>query len=344
MDTSVNELLDPLVEVTSKEIFKQEQGNFKQLQNNALFFLKQIDVIQQKIQKSSLQEQAKIFIQTKMNKQSDISDIMFYLNTFQSQINIFFNRTQLLTYVCKDGNLKLFDDFQTWRIYTEMQPDKGGRGKARASDQLAKYNQTFHTELKNKINQSAANKKRVFSQALRRFNKKNMEYKKRNSSLKNTFYYRLFDYYHITDWSTSTNRGQIAQAYAGAVVEEDDTISNEIIEWSLYNLNNRLENQNKANSIGAILQGDLFIKDSTGQISFAVKSTNIFGSPRIRQFIAFAYNILLFQNLTVEQVKNNLKLFSNIQKNAFDILNNITDYGQEKIEEVINKINKMIEV
>ena len=62
MDTSVNELLDPLVEVTSKEIFKQEQGNFKQLQNNALFFLKQIDVIQQKIQKSSLQEQAKIFI------------------------------------------------------------------------------------------------------------------------------------------------------------------------------------------------------------------------------------------------------------------------------------------
>lgn len=339
-----NDLLNPLIEIASKEILKQEQGNFKQLQNNALFFLKQIGVIQQKIQKSSLQEQAQIFIQAKMNKQSDISDIMFYLSTFQSQINIFLNRTQLLTYVCRDGNLKLFDDFQTWRIYSEMQPDKGGRGKARANDQLARYNETFHTELKNKINQSASNKKRVFSQALRRFEKKDMQYKKRNKNLKKTFYYRLFDYYHITDWSVVTNKGQIAQAYAGAVIEEDDSISNEIMEWSLYNLNNRLENQNRANSIGAILQGDLFIKDQTGQINFAVKSTNIFGSPRIRQFIAFAYNILLFQNLTLEEVKNNLKNFSNIQKNAFTILKDVTDYGQEEIEEIINNVNKMIGV
>ena len=331
-----------LLQATGKGVLQQEKGNFQQLQNNAKFFLDNINIFKQSLMKKTLRQQASWLIRYRMRKNSDISTLMFYLSKFEQQINNFLGRQIYFTYVCQNGTLKLFDNLNAQKIYFNMEPDKGGRGKMRANNELNNFSEMLQGQLIEQINQSAKNKQRVYTQALRRFNKpadssgkKGMRYKAQNN-LSHTFYYRLFDYYHLTDWSIKTNLGQISEAYADAVISEDNTISNSMIEWSLYHLDNRLQNQNKANSIAAIIQGDVKLSP---QIQFAIKSGNLFGSPRIRQFIAFAYNILLFDNLTINQVNDNLKKLSNIQANSNLLLQEIKNYSEEEATKIISKVN-----
>ena len=347
---------DTLLDFTSTVFFNQEEGNFNQLRRNASFFLKKIENLEHKELSMSLKDWAGSFVNNNITRNKDISEIMFFLSTFQTQINLFLGRTIYLTYVCSDGNIKLFDQFETRRIYAHMHPTKDGRGTQYTNDNLRSFQENVGLSINQKIQFSLKNKKRVYTEALRRFRKKPRDYYKTKTNRekfggmqykdtpenKNTFYFYLWDTNHI-HWGHKTSRGAIGEAYVDAVVNEDESITNADVEWSLLRLDIRLQRENKMNSIGGIIKGDIKLKNQErGDIQFAVKSMGIFSAPSVRQYIAFAYNILLFRNLTKKEVEDNIKDLSNIKGNSLKLLQNIKDYSQDYAKKRIESTNRKI--
>lgn len=344
---------------TYQAIYDAELVNFQLFQKEAQNFLTNIKLLMyRKTKNSSLKTIAQNFVNANMSKKNEnnpnFTDIMGYLADFEHSLNTFLNRKEYLTYVCQNGQLKLYDEVGLKSIYQKMEVEgTSGRGKIKAENYLEEVESISRGAFIQKINNSTANKCRIYAEALRRWNKKpdekskkGMRYKAVDSSLTKTFYFRAHAAQHLLYWSVVTKPSTIAQAYVDEVVNDTNISFNNVnLEWSLSHLNEKLQETFKPNSIGGIIKGDVQSTGMIGEINYAVKSgVGFWSSPRIKQYIALAYNVLLFDKLTPEELKNNLKKMSSIRTNSQKILQLMTDYSKEEIQSKILKANNLIQI
>lgn len=339
-----NENIENIVkQTTSNTIYQVHKGDYNELRYAANLFLNEVDKIAQRNHAIASQGTIK----------KEISDIYKYMkadteNTrqalqlqhiFEKQLNDFMGRTIYLTYVDTQGNLNVYDDANTGKLYSQaVKESKGQRGNISASKMFQTID--LQQDLKEKILISINKRKGVYQEAIRRWEKnktqewdrEKIESGKEYYPSKNTFYWRLNDY-HISGWTNPIqNRGWIAQGYAGAVINEDQSIVSLKLQLGLKNL---WQNHISQDSIGGAIKGDIVYKEN-GDIQFAVKS-GTFSTARFGQFVRLAYNILQIQLLTPQQFQKALPALVNFRKITNDIIEAARKKGQQ---EIIYKIGK----
>ena len=353
-DNNLINIENEIIQKTSSAVYYQEKGNIQELIQNAKNFLNNINFINNSLLTKGLKQQLQEYV---LNIEKDNTTLIYsYIATFETQINLFLGRTIYLTYVTKQGDLKLYDDFEIFSIYSQVKDIQQGKGRIRADDELNRYTEMQNLQLIRKIQNSLSNKKRVYTIAIERYDKpadltgqNGMRYK--INGLSKTFYFRLFD--HFINWSCITSRGQIAQAYSDAVINEDISIDDSSVsnlEYSLYRLSERLETVNAANSISALLKGDITL-ESNGNIQFAIKSRNLFNAPAIRQYIIFAYNIIFFKDIFLqnpEKIQKNLEHLINSQVSSQTMAKQLLEVAgrgsSKKIQEQLEKSTKNFKI
>lgn len=319
---------------TSQEVYEVHYGEYDQLKNAALIFLEQINklswlnrnIIQQKIIKSQMDTIYANMRQAEKNTQKALQ----LQHIFEKQLNDFLGRTIYLTYVNKQGNLYIYDDANIGKLYSSATVNTG-RGNISASKLFDTMD--IEKDLKEKIQYSIRNKAAVFRAAVARWEKEKTQTVKDYNPSKNTFYWRLYDY-HISGWTKPfSNRGWIAQGYAGAVINEDKDVSSSNLEESLKNL---YEKHMKQDSIGAAIKGDIKLDDN-GNIQFAIKSGNSFSTAKFGQYIRLAYNITQIKILTPSQLESVLPKLVNFSKITDEIIKAANSYGEKQLTLKIGK-------
>ena len=264
---------------------------------------------------------------------------------FEETFNSFLGRKIFLTYVDSQGNIIVADSTSAKQMYEGVGSDlRITASKKNEQRNINKLTQIQIQEIKQSLEEASFNKRLVFTDAIRRWEKpagqiednpNNMEYKiKINAgSGYNTFYWfpegrKRLD---ILKYSKIVNRGHIAQAYADAVMNRS-SISNDTLEKSLEILNNDfLQKQSNI----AIAKGDVVWNVvSDGRIQFAVKG-NSASAATFGPYLAFAeYISALKESLTRESLQKKLDY---ILQNNITVPQKIFDYLVLQGEETLYK-------
>lgn len=322
-----------LIQDTSESVFKVHQGDYNQLKQAANYFLEEVNKISQInhniMSKSSIISQIRE-IYTKMRQaESNTQKALSLQHIFQTQLNDFMGRTIYLTYVDKEGNLNIYDDADIGQLYS-MATINRGRGNISASKMFDAMD--IQADLKEKIQKSIQNKAAVFREAISRWESNKDQLKKDYNPSKNTFYWRLYDY-HISGWTNPiSNRGWIAEGYAGAVINEDSQVTSSNMESSLKALYEKHINQD---SIGGAIKGDIVLQKNE-QIQFAIKSGS-FSTARFGQYVRLAYNILQIPKLTTQQFEKALPALVNFRKITTQIIQASRKKAQQELTYKIGK-------
>lgn len=339
-----NEHIEEYVKkITANEVYKVHQGNYEQLKYAAQIFLDRVrdiaDLNHQIVSQNSIKTQMSKIHEYMKKDVENTRQALQLQHIFETQLNDFMGRVIYLTYVDKEGNINFYDDANIGKLYSQATKEsKGRRGNISASKMFETID--LEQELREKMLISIAERKLVYQQAIRRWEKnKTQDYvdgiplsgKDYNPS-KNTFYWRLNDY-HITGWTDPiSNRGWIAEGYAGAVINEDPQVKSKAIESSLKQL---WEEHIQQDSIGGAIKGDIVLRDN-GNIQFAVKSGS-FSTARFGQYVRLAYNIQQIDILTPEQFEKVLPVLVNFRKATTEIIQAARKKGQQEITFTVNK-------
>lgn len=142
------------------------------------------------------------------------------LHDFDTALNKFLKRIIILTYVSPDGEVFFRTSVEQREIYKNVtQETSKERFRAKlpiemlrqkTSQDLKKIQDRFDVQKKGRVS--------VYRMALYRFRRKDIDYKKRNPSRQNTFYYRLAS--NRMRSSKVTGAGFIAGAYLEAVLND----------------------------------------------------------------------------------------------------------------------------
>lgn len=291
-----------LKEAVAEEVVKGEKGNFLQLQNAAKHFLKEIEILNEKqryiISRSKLKTQIQeLYKQTRENEVY-LREVLSRMLTFEEALNDFLGRRIYLTYIYPEGNISFYGDESVRKIYESATPNWGrgnvSPGKMFSTNDLEK-------EIQKRIQDSIKKRKDVYRVAIERYSEKNKneEYFHYNPS-KDTFYWWAKYHVSLGGWTDPIKtRGEIAEGYADAVINEDSEIMSSKMESSLKNLwLNYIKG--KKDSIAALIKGDV-VYSKNGDIQFAVKSGQ-YSTAKIGQYVNFAYNVLQLKELTIEQL------------------------------------------
>lgn len=256
-----------------------------------------------------------------------------YQHQFEIALNGFLGRAIYLTYVNEDGSLNFYDDANIGKLYQEATANRG-RGNI-SQDKIFDSNDLIEN-IKQALKRSEADKKIVYTTAIERYYKTQNENDYKYNPSKHTFYWRLNDYYHITNYTKPfANTGPIAEGYVGAVADENENVTSADIENSLRVL---YENYIQKDSIGAAIKGDiLFGRDNS--IQFAVKKGS-FSTAMVGQYMRLAINIQRMKQISVENFEKLLPSLIKLTKLTDQVIDVANKKASEQMKENIrNKFN-----
>ena len=326
--------------ITNENVYRVHQGDYNELKQASLMFLDEVGKLSKKnhniMSKDTIRQQIDAIYKDMRQAERNTQQALKLQHIFEQQLNEFMGRTIYLTYVNSQGGMYIYDDANIGKLYSTATGNKG-RGNIAASKMFDALD--VQQDLKQKILKSIENRKQVYQVAIRRwernyqqdFDPTKTESGKAYNPSKNTFYWRLHDY-HITGWTDPiTNRGWIAEGYAGAVINQDEFVNSKFIESSLQALWKNM----KQDSIGGAIKGDVVLKND-GSIQFAIKSGS-FSTAKFGQYVRLAYNISQINLLTPTQFETVLPKLVNFGKITDKIIETANQYGKKQLEFKIGK-------
>ena len=324
-----------LIEASAAEISKVEEGNFIQLRQAAQDFIDRVTdiatVTTNVLSASKITTMLTAIYRDMRHVEGYAAQALVLQHAFEERLNSFMGRTIYLTYVNPDGTIYFYDDANIGLLYSQATTNKG-RGNISAGKMFEAND--LEDELQARMRASMNQRKEVYVEALRRWSSNDAEATKEYDPSAKTFYWRLYDSRHITGWTHPiSNKGPIAEGYAGAVINEDGSVTNANLEWSLKAL---YENHIQKDSLGGAVRGDV-VWDGNGNIQFAVKMGS-FSTARFGQYLRLAYNITQFHNLTPAEFEAHLPKLVRITKATQAI---IDDANNKSEEELVAEIRKM---
>ena len=324
-----------LKEVTADTIHKVEHGNYAQLRQAAQDFIDRVTDIalinQHILSQSGIKTMLTDIYSNMRNVEGYAAQALALQHAFEERLNQFMGRTIYLTYVNPDGTIYFYDDAHIGELYRQATTNRG-RGNISASKMFDAMD--LEAALKTRMIASMNQRKEVYIEALRRWSSNAKEATKEYDPSAKTFYWRLNDSRHITGWTAPiSNRGPIAEGYAGAVINEDGSVTNANLEWSLKAL---YENHIQKDSIGGAVKGDI-VWDENGNIQFAVKSGS-FSTARFGQYLRLAYNILQIHELTPAEFEEKLPKLVRFSKATTAIIEDAKNKGEDQAVELMRQM------
>lgn len=335
-EKTVAQVLSQTEETTFKDLKKQARKLIKAINN---YFYKDFH---KKTIKEQIQEISSNF------HTSEYHILYSNIYDFEEKFNDFLGRKVFLTYISSTGQIIVADNTSAKKMYEGVGSDL--HLTAKKSDQqrnINKLQQIQIKEIKQALRQATENKREVFSEAIRRWEKapdfdespNNMQYKQQEGEKKSKGYSSFYwfplgreQHKNLLKWSKSVNKGHIGQAYVDAVMNREERISNDFIQTSLEILNEQyLQKQSDI----AIAKGDVISKVmGDGRIQFAVKGNSAVAAT-FGQYLAFAeYLISLKKPITKENLQKKLNY---ILENNITVPQKILSYLVNSSEEQLYK-------
>lgn len=335
-------------EITAKAVEEEEDKNaFLELKKASEYFLKNIEKISELKTHKSLMEQLisikgkKALFYSNMRDIYDVSytrRILELQHQYEKALNTFFGREIHLTYVTEDGTVLAFSDLATGKLY-EMGTRNAGRANFNKAmiDSIIKYNSDMD-EINKRLQQSAEKRREVYSEALKRWEfyenpktgETEVKTEKEHGKYFHHFYWKQLGNSYGQSKKIGT-KGLIAEAYAGAVINEDESLLGDLEgdNGTLSALNKLIEKD----SIPASLKGDIVLK-SNHNIQFAIKEGS-FSSAMIGQYISIAYNITKINNINKTQLLAALPKLVKKSRVSEKIVNAINEKGINAINDIL---------
>lgn len=230
--------------------------------------------------------------------------------TFSLALDSYLGRQIVLTYVDnKTGQLLLYTEEGEMAILEKVGKNAGRAnftsGAWKTAEQLktlpAELNPGTEEDLIQLVQISAAKRSEVYRTGYNRYNRVNQQGPKQDqihTNLRKRYYIR-HDNDSIYFPPDPFSLGEMAEAYANAIIQDDDDIQNSNMESSLWTLWERYIKGHK-DSVAAILTGDIKIGNN-GKVSLAIKGQNA-STAKIGQYIVAALKITEMDNWTPEGV------------------------------------------
>ena len=227
-------------------------------------------------------------------------------NSFALALDNYLKRTIILTYVSKDGRILLYTEEGEIEILNQVGKNAGRanfkqgawEGSAKGSKMPVQYDEFSpgkEGELAAKIAASAAKRSGIYAEGIRRYDENQKYWNKTGNKKRPERENKLRRYYYddtakITHPETGFSKGEMAEAYVNAVVDNSTMLGD--VNTGLRQLYSNYIAGNKDN-IGAIVKGDVVLKDN-GQITLAVKGQSA-STAKIGQYIVAADQIRKMQ-------------------------------------------------
>lgn len=226
------------------------------------------------------------------------SKLFSYTLDFRRVLDGFLERKIPLTLIDEDGSIIVTTQQGQSKIYKHLSKNTAGRGRLKNLQKVLQQQGVLEKQAQEIINDRIASMKLVFSEAIRRAEKKQSDM--RFSPSHRYVYYRLWDKHHITGWGGPIANNEIAERYADVVLNR--TYVKQDVEWGLAALVNGFQSHNWDRAIGG---GDASVSvtdQGTVDFSLAIKYGKSFQTQGIRQYIIAAFNISMIQNITKEDL------------------------------------------
>ena len=314
------------VDKFSQAILKQQKVKWIQLKNYANTLLyKMIQISQQNEQQQHFLNYidndniVTAAINLQKNTSSDLSklrDIEINVLFFRSILNTFLQRQSMLGVIDQFGeHITLLSEFEQLQLYKNfLTKGRDFRGKiSKFNDYLSsiKSRKKQVQRLENVANKRLETFKAALNQAERRAGKTEEEVRYKNSKKK--WYYRLRDYYHITEMSSkAVSIADISEIYANTILNRKiSQLKSKNIEEILKQMSDVVSSDQYRghNNVYEITAGDFTFKPSKKrQVQILLKMGNDFMLGSYMQYIRFAYNLQYIEKeLTKEQVSKILE-------------------------------------
>ena len=301
-----------------------------------------------------------------------INELLRLQQSFQLALNTFLGRTIYLTWVGPNGEIYYFDQVDIKSIYAQATSNKGVRGNISLETMLdyinkhsrklantqnrinsAMYPATAVTNIKNRLQKAQKSRIRVYQEAVRRFNK-TKEGEMHDPKLNYSVYWRdnPTSRSSITGYINVRNRGDIAEGYVDAVINEDKDVfyiggkqADKDSKYYDIGLETSLRGLSKLiniNSIQGAVKGDVVFEEN-GNIQFAVKQGS-YSTARFAQYLRLAYNTLALPEMSKEDYEKflNQTLEMNITKKRFkeELDNTVVDNFIKWLQQANFEISK----
>lgn len=329
-----------LYQATAQAVYNNEKGDFQALKVIAKEYLERVEILstfyENAISKSNLSEKINNMY-SKMRQNEDYTRQMLrYQHDFEVGLNNFLGRNIFLAYVNEDGSINYYGNANIGKLYQQATAQKGrgniSQGKMFDANDLQQ-------NIKDLLLKSQMSKNAVYTNAIDRYSKNQNEDSMKKNPSKGTYWWLLEDGYHKHFTNPIGNRGEIAEGYAAAVINEDNSISNNNLQGDSGSLSILYYNyiQGKKNSIGAAIKGDVkFGQD--GSLQFAVKSGS-FSTGMVGQYINLAINIQQINEISLENFEEALPKLIKLSKVADQIIKAANKKAIQKAkQEILNKV------
>lgn len=311
LEARIGEAVEKANEEMKKSIAEEVSPGFQQLKSAAITFLAVVNALTNDLEPIIADENSNFITPAKriqqyyqlMKKNDQYNkELLKWQLYFEHEVNQFLKREIYLTYVLDSGELLFFDTVGTYSIYESSgrysSQGRVTKGKInKLSDKVAQ----LKPQLQEDIKRSVENRKDVYTEAIRRYNKNFTSEHMHYENWKNTFYWWTNSKKEVLGGVSQkiSNRGPIAEGYAAAVINQEKNITGSNIEKSLFYLDKYYIGKD---NIPAVAKGDVVYKDD-GSIQFAVKMGK-FSLPLMGQYITLAYNLTQINTITPETLGN----------------------------------------
>lgn len=269
-------------------------------------------------------------------------------NTFALALDAYLGRTIILTYVDDNGNVILYTEEGEIEILQKVGKNAGRenfgsaiKGKAiKGKPGVREYPDQYKDfaleegDLVHMVQDSAAKRKSIYAEGIKRYNqmtKPSKDHPSRPSNETKRYYYEFIKN-KFTFPENSFSRGEIAEAYVNAIIEN---------KYVLGEINNALRElydiyiSGHKDSIGAIEKGDVLVT-ADGKVSLAVKG-NSASTAKIGQYIVAAWQIAHMESPPEEGIQKWLENLKGIDVMAKEIEQEAKEKGREvAFEEILN--------
>lgn len=307
-----------LVQFGSEKVSKLEQQNLNTLKIISQNFINQITEL---LKDYSLEERYDYNLRKRienigafMHQSSSNTQIMLQkAANFQHELDTFLGRVIALTYVTDKGDINITTSVQAQQVYGQMGKGAGLTGKIFGGDKAIKSQLEGELtelekkldlqKLQNDINKAVMNRRSVYTVALARYRKKNMDYKKENENNSNpSTYWHLDSVGQLIGWQYVRNGGFLGQGYVNLIINTPDP--GHVLTFTRHPYNIQFENQvenlakraAEGDSVAGALIGDVVYLKQNGAIQLAVKQGWIFNAASIGPIVSIAEALVKINN------------------------------------------------
>ena len=342
MEVDLNAIKENVIEATAEIASSKIAIPYNELRAAAKNFLKNITAIYHSgnIYRSHSNGDPELMRLWSIYRDKNTSRALALLqNNFAVALDSFLERKIVLTYVTKEGELMLYSEEGEMQILEAVGKNAGRanfssgawKNAERLKELPAELKPGSETDLIQKINESTAKRSYVYQTSLIRYNE--VQRGKIHTKEKNRYYWLKSSDPNHSFPDSSFSRGEIAEAYANAVIKDDNRITSGKLESSLKVLYDNYIKSHKDN-IAAILKGDVSV-GRNGKISLAVKGQSA-STAKIGQYIVAAYYINQMESLSKEDLKKWLtKEMPSINELVSKVEQEAKEKGEEKAFETI---------